>query len=156
MASRGGAECSYEVFDDLVCVCLEDSWVLEVQASITGHVFTLDAALTPGHAEYEAPEPDQRLCYRQARLSLNSANAVVFRRSDAPAAIDASQGLDHGHIDTFRRVAGERPPMWELTGECDELQGDAASLPGGRTASRSGMRGRWALSRRTGRSLVRW
>lgn len=110
----------HEVFEDLVGIYLEDSWVLDIVQSRNALVFMLDAVLTPDHPAYRAPKPGEQFCYRLAQLRIGGASAIVLRRSGLPPIVGPAGELDYGNIDYFRAVPGELPPLWELSGEWGE------------------------------------
>lgn len=83
-----------QAFRSLIGIHLEDSWVLDLTASSTALVFTLDVVLTPAHPDYRPPVPDQARCYRRATLWLESDTAVCFRRSSClPRSMLSASGI---------------------------------------------------------------
>ena len=111
----------FEVFSDLACVYLEDSWVLGVIAGPNACVFRLEAVLTPDHPLFRTPSAGEQYCYAPAILTLSSGVAVSFKRSALPPATDATGERDWGNIDTFVPVDWEGRDAWSLEGLWGEL-----------------------------------
>jgi len=116
-----GASDYFVAFDALAGTYLEDSWVLDVQASERECTFRLDVVLTPEHPNYQHPRPGEQYCYARALLRVDSHVAVAFQRGTGPPAIDATGELDWGNIDTFDPVDWEGRDAWQLTGSWGEL-----------------------------------
>lgn len=105
----------HEEFGDLAAVFLEDSWVLEVAPSVHAVSLQLETVLTPDHSRYEAPLAGNQHCYRNAWLTVRSAEPLDIHLSGAPAAVDATGEPDLGNIDRF--VFDESAQAWELEGD---------------------------------------
>ena len=93
-----------DVFDALLHVYLEDSWVLRVVPSESMVAFHLDIVLTPEHPAYAGARPGEQYDYRSAEL-LVTGQQVFVELSDAPPAISADGSRDLGNIDSWRTDA---------------------------------------------------
>ena len=110
----------HEVFASLANVILEDSWVLNVAASLTQLTFVLDVVLTQSHPDYSPPQSGKARCYRRGTLTVESDAAVFLHWSLLPPATDGSGELDYGNIDTFCPVSDLGDEVWELSGSWGE------------------------------------
>lgn len=111
----------YEAFASLRGTYLEDSWVLEVQASERECTFRLDLVLTHEHAAYKPPKPGEQHCYAPATLRISTNEALSFQPGQGQPASDATGEVDYGNIDTFDPVDWEGRDAWMLTGLWGEL-----------------------------------
>lgn len=110
-----------DAFAHLAEIYLEDSWVLDIAAAEHGVVFRLDAVLTPSHPRYHPPSPGEQYRYLRATLTVVSAGRFLLRRSDAPAATDASGEVDFGNIDVFTAVDWDGERAWKVSGDWGDL-----------------------------------
>lgn len=104
---------SYEPLPALSDVYLEDSYVLGIESDDRSVRFSIDLALTPEHPAYESPPPDEQYCYRRARISIDDARSVRWRRKTMQPFTDATGEVDYGSIDS-----------WTLDGDVSHVEGE--------------------------------
>ncbi len=95
-------------------VCLEDSWVREIQTDSSSVRFVLEAALEEGHERfYWPPKPGELHAYATLRWSIHGAVHWNEGPNLERPATDANGEIDFGHID-----------LWIATGPRQTLEGD--------------------------------
>jgi len=107
-------------FAPLRAVYLEDSWVVAIDPSENAVVFSLDLVLTSAHEQCSPPRAGEQYCYVDADLTLTSAAPIEFEPSGRPPGVDASGGIDLGHIDVF--APNEPSDSWLLEGDWGRLR----------------------------------
>ncbi|NYG58748.1 hypothetical protein BJ980_001671 [Nocardioides daedukensis] len=80
---------------------LEESYVLGITAIPGAVTFELDLVLTPDHADYRAPAPDEQYCFRRGLLVFKGVTRLLWSNSGNPPAVDSSGEEDYGQIDSF-------------------------------------------------------
>ncbi len=86
-------------------VYLEDSFVLDIQAT-PGHLrIALDLVITAQHPHYRPPPPDEQHCYRKATIDFTNVQALTWTDQGAPPATDVTGTPDYGGIDAFTTTA---------------------------------------------------
>ncbi len=93
----------YHEFPGLEDVYLEDSYVLGVKEDPDRVVFDLDLVLTPGHAEYRPPRPDEQHDYRRAALEFPHVRSATWGERRFEPFTDATGQVDYGSIDLLYR-----------------------------------------------------
>ena len=63
------------MFADLSHIVLEESWVLDVDATLNCLIAELDLVLTPEHPGYHPPRVGETYCYRRGTLVMDCATA---------------------------------------------------------------------------------
>lgn len=118
---------NYDDLPGLEAVYLEDSFVREIVECESFTSFTLLAALTPDHPQYEAPRPREQHSYRVATLTFPNVRAITWHARGGQAFTDADGALDYGNVDCF--VADPRG-FYHLEGEWGsvDITSDAPEL----------------------------
>lgn len=92
---------TYTDIDALRGILLEESYVLDVVATMGRVSFRLDFVLTPEHPRYAAPAPGEQFCFRTGSMEFREVTRLTWANQGAPPAIDANDELDYGGIDLF-------------------------------------------------------
>lgn len=87
-------------------VSLEDSYVLDIEAHPGTLIFKLDLVLTPEHALYTPPKPQELYCYRRGELPFESVKRISWDNSGLKPATDATGEVDYGNIDSYQVEGG--------------------------------------------------
>jgi hypothetical protein len=87
-------------------VYLEDSYILDIEAHPGTLIFKLDLVLTPEHALYTPPKPQEQYCYRRAQLRFESVKRITWDNSGLKPATDATGEVDYGNIDSYHAEGG--------------------------------------------------
>ena len=88
----------HEFFASLTDIVLEESWVLDLDASLCQLIVRLDLVLTPAHPHYRPPRSDEAFCYRRGALVVDRLRSDVAERLHPLAELalgDALQVIDH-------------------------------------------------------------
>jgi hypothetical protein len=104
---------SYVEIPDLKDVVLEESYVLEIAAGPGSLKLRGEFVLGEQHAAYYEPPADESDCFVPGVLRFDGVQSLVWEGQGAPAAADATDEIDYGHIDDL---------VWD--GEVFELEGD--------------------------------
>jgi hypothetical protein len=84
---------------------LEDSFVLEVQATPGRLRITLDLRIGRAHPSYRDPLEGEVACFREAVIEFPAVQELTWTRQGASRpAVDASGEQDWGGIDSLRKV----------------------------------------------------
>lgn len=82
-------------------VHLENSFVLDIQASPGRLRLDVEVVLAPGHPDHRPPAPDELNCYARATIDFPNLRTLTWTGQGTPPAVDASGETDYGGIDTF-------------------------------------------------------
>lgn len=103
----------YTDIPDFADLVLEESFVLGISATPARVTVDVEFALTPNHAAYAPPPPDENEAYRRGQICFIGVRRLVWEDQGARPATDATGEIDYGHIDDLR---------WD--GATFELEGD--------------------------------
>lgn len=92
---------------------LEDSWVLNIEATPGALVLQCDLVLLESHPDYTGLLAGEQYCYRRARIRFQQVRTLLWRDQMYRPAKDASGERDYGSIDSFTR-----------SGDTSEVGGD--------------------------------
>ncbi len=95
-------------------VDLGESYILSWHAEGGALIVDVDLLLTPGHAHYETPRPNERICIRPAKLEFRYCDSIEIdgRRFDETLAETAAR-LRPGAVAGLRRLDDGR---FEISG----------------------------------------
>ena len=116
---------NYTDFANLAQVYLEDSYVLAINERPDAVAFTLDLVLTPGHARYHAPPPDEQYCYADAVLTIGGAARIDWITRSGRTYRDAAGEEDLGNIDSLEYRDG----YYDITGDWGHVRVHTVAAP---------------------------
>lgn len=113
----GDAVTSYWDLPGFEDVYLEDSWVIDVRATMGRVAMSLDVVLRETHAAYRAPREGEQYCYRSGSIRFEAVSDLRWTGQAKQPAVDSDGELDLGAIDGF-----------EAHDEVYQLSGDFGSI----------------------------
>ncbi|UKA51968.1 hypothetical protein LFT48_04390 [Arthrobacter sp. FW305-123] len=104
---------------------LEDSFVLDLQATPGRFSIVLDFVLREGHLQYASPLPGEQCCYRKGRLVFSGVKDISWSgQGRIKATIDANDEIDYCGIDSFTI----EDDVYRLEGDFGLVEVSAASV----------------------------
>ena len=100
--------------------------MLEVCATDTAAMLVLELVVTRAHPLWRPALPGEVHSYVDAALAFDRARAIEYRPSGLRPAVDATGGVDYGHIDSMTYTDA----AWQVDGDWGSLRvdGPAPSL----------------------------
>ncbi|MFI6875773.1 hypothetical protein ACIBL6_20295 [Streptomyces sp. NPDC050400] len=114
----------YREVSRLAVYCLEESYVLDIQAGPGVLALEIDLALNADHPQYGPASPGERHCYRRGTFQFSQVVDLSWGDQGIPPAKDATGELDYGTVDSLE-VAGN---LYVMTGDFGRIAVTASDL----------------------------
>ena len=104
----------WRMLREFAAVDLTQSYVLSWHMESETLFVDVDLFLTPEHPFFEEPRPAEKVCIRPAFIEFPYCEGLGLEHSSDENLHATANGLDHGSIEGFRRLADGR---YEISGE---------------------------------------
>lgn len=91
----------WKVVPSLEHIYLEDSWVLDVKATLRSVEFLAEFVLTEEHPGYHPPRPGEHYCYETGLLIFSGWESFSWVRGSDRPGVDPDGTVDYGSFDVF-------------------------------------------------------
>lgn len=108
----------YTSFSGFNGTSLEDSFVLDVQATPGRLNITLDLMIGWAHPSYRDPFDGEVACFRKAIIEFPAVRELIWTRQGSRPAVDASGEQDWGGIDALRQLGA----VYQLEGDWGAIE----------------------------------
>ena len=99
-------------------ICLEESWIIQIENYTNKIIFTIDAVLLENHLDYRNPKTNEKYSYKRMKLMFQDVSYMEWKNINLTPAIDANNEIDFGHVDTLYK----ENKFYFLNGDIGELK----------------------------------